>query len=375
MMKMNDLIHIRRAFHQIPELGFNEFKTQQLLLDTISNMEQTRLQIKTWKTAVFVRVEGRQDYTIAYRADMDGLPITEETGYSFASKHEGAMHACGHDFHMTIALGLLDHFASHEPECHLLFIFQPAEEGPGGAKPIIEADVLGAWQPDEIYALHIDPNLPVGSIATKPGLLFANTSELFIDFQGKGGHAAYPHTANDMVVACAHFVTQVQTVVARNIDPLDSAVVTLGVIAGGTKQNVIAATARLEGTIRTLSMASMEVVKSRLEAIAAGIEASFACKIAIDYGSNYCEVYNDPELAEAFVAFSKTRKGITFVEAEEAMTGEDFGYFLKQYPGVMFWLGVDSPYGLHDSRLQPSEEAIGIAIEHMVAFLSAKKPR
>ncbi|SDC08986.1 N-acetyldiaminopimelate deacetylase [Shouchella lonarensis] len=363
---------LRRAFHRIPELGFCEVKTQQLILDTIANMRQTRLTVQTWKTGVIVRVRGKSAYTVAYRADMDGLPLSEETGYEFASIHKGTMHACGHDFHMTIALGILAHFSEVEPPCQLVFIFQPAEEGPGGAKPMLEEGVLKDCWPDEMYALHIDPTLPVGTVSTKPGLLFAHTSELFIDFHGQGGHAAYPHKANDMVVAAAHFVTQLQTIVARNIDPLSSAVVTIGVIQGGTKQNVIAETARIEGTIRTLSEEAMETVKSRIVALTKGIEAAFECKMMIDYGANYCGVHNDATLVSDFRSFTESAAQMTYHEATEAMTGEDFGYFLNEIPGLMFWLGVDSPYGLHDVRLAPKEEAIEVAIRHMTGFLELR---
>ncbi|SDG92655.1 N-acetyldiaminopimelate deacetylase [Alteribacillus persepolensis] len=370
-MNEQQLINIRRDLHQIPELGFEEFKTQQYLKDTIADMPQDFLSIEEWETGLLVWVDGYEgEKTIGYRTDIDGLPIDEQTTYSFASRHEGSMHACGHDFHMTIALGILDHFAASQPKDNLLFIFQPAEEGPGGAKPMLAAEAFQRVKPDEIYALHIAPEYPVGTIATRPGLLFANTSELFIDFYGKGGHAARPHTANDMVVAASHFVTQLQTIVARNVNPLDSAVVTVGKITGGTKQNIIAGKARLEGTIRTLSMESMTQVKERIRHLTAGVETGFECKAEIDWGANYCQVYNDEELTRSFMEFSEQRDDIMLVECREAMTGEDFGYFLDEIPGVMFWLGVDTPYGLHDARIEPDERAIFTAVSHMVDYLS-----
>lgn len=373
MSKLETFIDIRRKLHQIPEIGFQEIKTQAFLLDYMKSLPQAFLEIETWKTGIVVKVSGKQaQRLIAYRADIDGLPITEDSGLSFPSVHDGFMHACGHDFHMSIALGVLTHFALNQPEDDLLFIFQPAEEGPGGAKPMLETVILKKWWPDQIVALHIAPEYPAGTIATKEGLLFANTSELFLDLRGKGGHAAYPHTANDMVVAAAHLITQLQTIVSRNIDPLDSAVVTIGKITGGTKQNIIAETARVEGTIRTLSISSMTKVKARIEALVAGIEAGFDCDCTIDYGSNYCQVYNDPELTREFMEFSRTSKKVELMECREAMTGEDFGYFLEKIPGFMFWLGVNSSHGLHDARLNPEEAAIPTAIEHMVNYLEWK---
>jgi N-acetyldiaminopimelate deacetylase len=252
----------------------------------------------------------------------------------------------------------------------LLFVFQPAEEGPGGALPMMESAEFQAWKPDCIFALHIAPEYPVGTVATREGILFANTSELFIDLIGKGGHAAFPHTANDMVVAAAHLTTQLQSIVARNLDPLDSGVVTVGKIEAGTKQNIIAERARLEGTIRTLSMESMRKIKHRIEALVKGIEAGFECRAEIDYGSNYCQVYNDPQLARDFMDWVQETKAATLVECREAMTGEDFGYFLAEIPGVMFWLGVDTPFGLHHAKIEPSEDAIAVAIDVMTGYLT-----
>jgi len=219
-------------------------------------------------------------------------------------------------------------------------------------------------------ALHIAPEYPVGTIATRPGLLFANTSELFIDLTGKGGHAAYPHHTRDMVVAASHLVTQFQSIVARNVDPLDSAVVTVGKIDGGTKQNIIAEKARLEGTIRTLSADSMSKVKTRIEAMVRGIEASFECEASIDYGSNYYQVNNTPEHVQTFMDNMKRLSDVSLVECREAMTGEDFGYFLKEIPGFMFWLGVNSLSGLHTSTLKPDESAIETAYLALTSYLN-----
>lgn len=371
-MDVSQFIDIRRKLHEIPELGFQEYKTQQFLLQYIESLPQQYLQIDVWNTGIFVKVIGSNPTKIiGYRADIDGLPMEEETNLPFASKHEGKMHGCGHDFHMSIALGVLSYFSSYQPKETLLFIFQPAEEGPGGAKPMLESDYLKENRPDLMMALHIAPEYPVGTIATKPGLLFANTSELFIDFIGKGGHAAYPHNANDMVVAAAHFVTQLQSIVARNIDPLDSAVVTIGKITGGTKQNIIAERARVEGTIRTLSLQSMEKIKGRIHSLVNGVKKGFECSASIDFGANYCQVNNDEKITRDFMDFVANRTDATLIHCKEAMTGEDYGYFLDQIPGFMFWLGVDSPFGLHSNSLSPNEEAITFAIPLIVDYMKS----
>ncbi|UNL85950.1 N-acetyldiaminopimelate deacetylase [Priestia koreensis] len=375
-MNTEQLIQIRRELHQIPELGFQETKTQRYLLNYIHSLPSERLEIKEWRTGIFVKVLGlNPTQTIGYRTDIDGLPITEETGYHFQSVHEGMMHACGHDVHMTIALGVLTHIVEHPIDDHVLFLFQPAEEGPGGAQPMLESDVMKEWMPDFMMALHVAPEYPVGTIATKEGLLFANTSELYIDLKGKGGHAAYPHQANDMVVAACSLVSQLQSVVARNVDPLDSAVITIGKITGGTVQNIIAEKARLEGTIRTLSPESMKRVKERIEALVKGVEVGYQCQTEIDYGAMYHQVYNHGAETRSFMNFVENETDVKLIECKEAMTGEDFGYLLKDIPGFMFWLGVQSEYGLHHSKLKPDEKAIDVAVSLVTQYMRKKGTR
>ncbi|BCJ87647.1 N-acetyldiaminopimelate deacetylase [Effusibacillus dendaii] len=373
MATAHPFIQIRRQLHQIPEPGFQEFKTQKFLLDYLASLPQERLEIKTWRTGILVKIKGRNPVKkIGWRADMDGLPIEEDTSYEFRSQHPGFMHACGHDLHMTIGLGIVTYFVGNPIDDDVIVVFQPAEEGPGGAKPMLESEEFAKWRPDIIFALHIAPEYPVGTIATRPGILFANTSELFIDLTGTGGHAAFPHLANDMVVAAAHLVTQLQSIVARNVDPLDSAVITIGRIESGTRQNIIADKARLEGTIRTLSIESMQKIKSRIESVIQGIEAGFVCKAEIDYGSNYCQVYNNEQLTSEFMNWVRSEGKYNLIECREAMTGEDFGYFLEEIPGFMFWLGVDTPYGLHHAKIEPNEQAIDLAIDLICRFIEWK---
>lgn len=369
----NQYIQIRRDLHKIPEIGFQEFKTQAYLLSYLQSLPQEHIEIKKWKTGLFVKIKGiMPDKTIAYRADIDGLPITENTNLPFSSEHEGMMHACGHDFHMAIALGLISNLVHERINDDLLFIFQPAEEGPGGAEPMLESDEMKEWWPDMVLALHIAPEYPVGTIATREGLLFANTSELFIDLKGKGGHAAYPHQTNDMIIAACSLVSQLQTVISRNVDPLDSSVITIGKITGGTVQNIIAENARLEGTIRTLSPESMKIVKNRIESLVKGTEAGFQCEAVIDYGSMYHQVYNHSALTSEFMKFAENNTDMEVIECREAMTGEDFGYMLKEIPGFMFWLGTNSEYGLHHAKLNPSESAIDVAITLIEKYLRYK---
>jgi N-acetyldiaminopimelate deacetylase len=374
----NVFVDLRRQLHRIPEAGYQEVKTQALILDYVGRLSSARLEVRTWHTGVLIHVKGLiGKRRIGYRADMDGLPIQEQTSYPFRSEHEGFMHACGHDLHMAIALGVLTRIVENPVDDDVLFIFQPAEEGPGGALPMLEnCDALKLWRPDLILALHIAPEYSVGTIATRPGILFANTSELFIDITGVGGHAAYPHRANDAIVAASALVLQLQTIVSRNMNPLDAAVLTLGVLQAGTKQNIIAEQARLEGTIRTLSQAAMTSIKVRIEALCRGLEMGYGIKTDIDYGANYYQVYNHESTTLQFMSFvSENFPEIRLLECSEAMTGEDFGYFLKEIPGFMFWLGVNTAYGLHHAKMEPDEGAIGIAIRVVSEYMARGNSR
>ncbi|MEN2467758.1 N-acetyldiaminopimelate deacetylase [Ornithinibacillus sp. JPR2-1] len=375
-MELQELKEIRRDLHRIPELGFQEWKTQEYLLRFIHEIATDRVEIQTWKTGILVKVSGlNPKKKIGYRADIDGLPIEELTASAFASTHEGKMHACGHDFHMTIALGALKEVIEHPIQDDVVFVFQPAEEGPGGALPMMQSEEFQRWKPDCIFALHVAPEYSVGTIASKPGLLFANTSELYIDFIGKGGHAAFPHLTKDMAIAAGSFISQVQHIVSRAMDPLDSAVVTIGKMSSGHVQNAIAETARLEGTIRTLKPEAMTRIKQKIEKMAQGFEISHDCEININYGSNYYQVYNDSDYVQLLKAVVEQSEFV-YLDAKKAMTGEDFGFMLKEIPGFMFWLGVDSPYGLHNAKLSPKEEALEIGVKivsQMLKTISSKE--
>ena len=367
---MKSLLEIRRDLHQIPELGFKEMKTQAYLLEQINALPQERLTIIKWKTGIVVKVEGTHPTkTLGWRTDIDGLPITEATDLPFKSQHEGNMHACGHDVHMTVALGLLRRLVDNPINDHVVIIFQPAEEGPGGALPMREwlKTEHPALVPNQIYAFHIAPEYPVGTVATRPGLLFANTSELFIDLVGKEGHAAFPHQAKDMSIAAATLLLQLQTIVSRSVNPMNPAVLTIGKMSSGTVQNIISGHARLEGTIRTMDAATMTIMKEKIEAFCRATEIAFDCDIRIDYGSSYYQVKNDDTLANEFLTFAKQDASTTAIVCDAAMTGEDFGYFLQEIPGVLFWAGVDSSFGLHHAKLNPNE----MVIDYLVPFIES----
>ena len=373
---MLDLIQTRRDLHQIPEIGLEEFKTHAYLLNVIEKLTADKdfVQIRTWRTGILVYLQGSHpERTIGWRTDIDGLPIVEQTGLAFASQHPERMHACGHDFHMTIALGSLERALENQPKNNLLFLFQPAEENEAGGMLMYEDDAFGDWLPDQFYALHVRPDLKVGQIATNTGTLFAGTCEVKIRFKGKGGHAAFPHQANDALVAASYFVTQVQSVVSRNVDPIEGAVVTFGVFQAGTTNNVLADTAFLHGTIRALTHSMSLLVQKRVKAIAEGVAAAFDMDVEVELKQGgYLPVENNPELARQLMTFFDEKEGIELIDIEPAMTGEDFGYLLSKVPGVMFWLGIDSPYALHHPKMSPKEEALAVGVEAVSSFLAKK---
>lgn len=371
-----DLIKIRRDLHQIPEIGLKEFKTQAYLLERINEITDGKSFVsrKTWQTGILVFLEGYQpNKTVGWRTDIDGLPIVEATGLDFVSQHEGRMHACGHDVHMTVALGLLSEMVKSQPKDNILFVFQPAEENEAGGMLMYEDGAFGDWLPDEFYGLHVRPDLKVGDIATNRGTLFAGTCEVLITFTGKGGHAAFPHQANDALVAASYFITQVQTIVSRNVDPIQGGVVTFGSMHAGVTNNVIAESAKLHGTIRTLTQDMSLLIQNRVREMANGVAASFGLEVEVILKQGgYLPVENNPELAQELMAFFSDENGVNLIDCLPAMTGEDFGYLLNKVPGVMFWLGIDTPYALHHPKMSPNEAAIPFAVEKISHFLRFK---
>lgn len=370
------LIEIRRHLHMIPELAMNEYQTHDYLKQVIASFSQTNLEIKELPelpTALLVLVKGSSPQkNIGYRCDMDALPVDEVNGLSYASKHPHVMHACGHDIHMTVALGILNYFSIRQPKDNLIFFFQPAEESESGGKAAYDLGAFsGQFKVDEFYGLHDNPQLKSGVIGCCNGTLFAGTTEVNIIITGKSGHAAYPHLANDAIVVAANFINQIQTVISRNIDPTKCGVITFGKMRAGVIRNVIAGQARLEGTIRGLTQEMIEFIRQRITEIASGLQKSFNCQITVEYNQGgYFPVENDPLLTKRFIEYMQNQPSVDFVETEPKMTGEDFGYLLNKIPGTMFWLGVQSSGALHSHDFLPKEDAIKKGVDAIVGFLN-----
>ncbi|MET3357007.1 UNVERIFIED_ORG: N-acetyldiaminopimelate deacetylase [Leuconostoc holzapfelii] len=365
----------RRELHQIPETALEEFKTHDYLLSKLKSWQQDYMTIKTVEalpTAILVYFQGTNPVrTIGYRTDIDALPIQEATGLDFASQHPGKMHACGHDVHMTMALGLAQYFSQHQPKDNLIIFFQPAEEAESGGKVAYDMGLFeGKWRPDEFYGIHDQPNLPAGTLSTLAGTLFAGTAELKVDVIGTGGHAAYPHLAKDPIVIAAELIIQLQTVVSRSVDPIAGGVVSVGVINGGFANNVIPDQVHFEGTVRSMTRTGLETMLTRIRKIAEGLAIAneVTINVSLESGS-YLPVENDPILATQVINFMQKQSDINFELAQPAMTGEDFGYLLQHIPGVMLWLGVNDSHPLHSAQLTIDESALLPGYNALKSFL------
>nr|AEH57237.1 putative amidohydrolase [Prochloron didemni P3-Solomon] len=371
----SQLVEWRRHLHQRPELGFQEFLTAEFITDKLRQWgipHQTGIA----KTGLVAIIEGNDPGPVlAIRADMDALPITEENQVAYRSQHDGIMHACGHDGHTAITLGTAYHLWNHPQDFRgtVKIIFQPAEEGPGGAKPMIEAGVLENPQVDGIIGLHLWNYLPVGKIGVRSGPLMAAVELFNCKILGKGGHGAIPQTTVDSVVVVAQIVNALQTIVARNVDPIDSAVVTIGELHAGQKYNVIADTASMSGTVRYFNPSLAGFFGARIEAIVAGICQSHGAEYELDYWQMYPPTVNDSQMAELVrsVALDVVETPLGVVPECQTMASEDMSFFLNEVPGCYFFLGsANSQKGLihphHHPRFDFDESVLGMGVEIFV---------
>ena len=370
-----EVIALRRHLHQYPELSGEEYATSETVQEKLTE-RGIPFTAGYAGTGVLGIVEGdRLGKTVALRADMDALPIQEENDISFASKNEGVMHACGHDAHtaMLVGAGWVLSEVREELSGRVLLVFQPAEEKSptGGARPMMRDGVFREYRPDVIFAQHAWPDLPVGKVGVRRGAITGASDRFKVVIEGRGGHASKPHQTTDAIVVANQVINALQTVVSREVNPLRSAVLTIGKIRGGTRYNAIAEKVTLEGTVRTFRPETKETVKSRFHSIVTGIAASMEATAHITYRDGYPAAINTPEWAEQV---GETARGLlgerSTPEIEPSLGGEDFARFLLQYPGAYLRLGTGSPSGeekrrLHDSRFDIDERALRIGTELM----------
>ena len=314
----------RRALHRIPEEGFREFKTQQLICETLEELKIPYTIEKTWVVGL---IEGAQPgRCIGLRADIDALPLTEPVGCPFRSTHDGWMHACGHDVHTAIQLGVAKMFSEMRDRLHgsVKLLFQPAEETTGGALPMVKAGVLENPHVDACYGLHVQPYLPLGTVETRHGALNAACDELELDVWGKGGHAAYPENSVDAIVCAAQIISTLQTLVSRNVSPLNSLVLTFGTIEGGKANNVICNHVHMRGTLRTVDPKLRTFAHRRIREIAQSVAMAFGATA---------------EVKVLDVAKELFGRGHVKMKLAPSMGGEDFSFFTEKVPGAFYHIG------------------------------------
>ncbi|NSW86563.1 MAG: amidohydrolase [Syntrophobacteraceae bacterium] len=376
------LVHLRRTFHEIPELAYQEEKTSARIREVLDELG-VACETGVAKTGLVACLEAkRTGPTVALRADMDGLPIEEGGEVSYRSRHPGIMHACGHDGHVTIALGVIRWLVEYgwvqKGHGRKLFIFQPAEEGGGsGAREMIASGVFDSEPVEAIFACHMYPELPVGEVGVASGVSNAASDNFVIRLVGKGGHGAQPHLCVDPVVAGAHLVLQMQDIISRNLPPLEPAVLTVGRFHAGTGRNIIPREAVLEGTIRTLDRKVRDTILERMEGLLRGLEAGHGVSSKFDITSGYPPVVNDPRMLDHVLRHAEALLGSGHVHVEPPRMGaEDFAYFLERWPGVLIRLGCRSRskpfvHGLHSPFFDFDERALDVGVRLCIRLLTA----
>lgn len=331
---------IRRSLHQWPELGFKEEKTAEIISASLKKLG-IKYQTGVVTTGIVARLTADSSApTVALRADMDALPITEETGLPFASQNAGVMHACGHDGHMAIVLGAAALLKEDPPEGNVVFIFQPAEEGEGGAKPMIEQGVLEGV--NFIYGGHIEGHYHVGEIGIKTGVHTSHTDYFEIRVTGKGGHAARPHEAVDAVLIASQLVVNIQTIISREIDPVHPSVLTIGYARAGTVYNAIAEKAVLKGTVRTTDLSVRTLITEKIRRMASAYAILHDADIKVVFREGYPPIINDDTACKYAQHVSERLVGRekTIAIPYPSLGGEDFAYYLQQVPGCFVRFGA-----------------------------------
>jgi amidohydrolase len=365
---------IRQALHKIPEKGLLEKKTSRFVADYLNNIPELEVTTGMAKTGVVGLLKtGRPGKTLLIRADMDALPIHEETGIAFASTHDNMMHACGHDGNMAMALvtaGILarlsDRFSGN-----VKFMFQPAEEGPGGAKPMIEAGILEDPHVDCSVACHLWPDLPAGTLGLKSGVLMSAASMFEIEIIGKGGHGAMPHNCVDALDTAGQVVNALQRVVSRKLNPLTPSVITIGSLHAGTAPNIIPEKAVLTGTTRTFSKKIDEEYPRILEQVIKGVCDSMGATYKFEFYHRYPPLENDQDTVERMKkSMLKAVPGDQIREPESTMGAEDMAFVLEKTKGCYFFLGTgfEDCAPLHNPKFNFDESLLLLGVETFVRF-------
>ena len=377
------LVRLRRHFHQFPELAYREEKTAAKIAEVVQELG-VPFRDKVGKTGVIaVLMAQKPGPTLAVRADMDALPLEERNDVPYRSKHPGVMHACGHDAHVAIMLGvmrlLLENDWPMKGAGKVLFVFQPAEEGGAGARAMLETGALDSEQIEAIFAGHMHPELAVGHVGFAPDVSNAASDNINIRLTGRGGHGAHPQLCVDPIVAGAYLITQLQSIISRSISPIDSAVLTIGSLHAGTARNIIPQEAILEGTLRTLNPEVRERVLSRLKEILKGVEVAHQITAELQTSVGYPLLVNHPNLVEFFEAEAQQVLGDNCIHrGAPRMGSEDFAFFLQRFPGILLRLGCRNPEnqlapGLHSPYFDLDERVLDVGVRLFAHLLTTSR--
>jgi amidohydrolase len=362
------IIQTRRDLHRIPETAYTERKTSAYVTDSLT---REGLQVQTGIAqfgVVGLMDTKRPGPTLMIRADMDALPIEEATGLPFASIHQGSMHACGHDAHMAMVLGAVRVLNKIRDRLNgnIKFVFQPAEEGPGGAKPMIDAGVMENPRVDYALGCHVWPGIPEGDIGIKPGVFMAAMNRFDIRIVGKGGHGAMPHLCVDALEVGTQVVSALQRIVSRHMNPLDPTVLTIGSFHAGTAFNVIPSEVEMSGTTRTFDTETWRTWDERIGKVVRGVCESMGARYELNFQFSYPPTINDEAFSQTVRACAEKVVGKDrVVEPEPTMGGEDMSYYLQNAKGCFFALGVGREGGanLHHSKFDFNEDVLLLGVE------------
>jgi amidohydrolase len=362
------IVGIRRELHQIPELAYTEQKTSAAVADHLKRAGlEVRSGVARYGVVGLLRTE-RPGPALMIRADMDALPLTEQTGLSFSSTHAGAMHACGHDAHMAMVLGaaLVLGQINDRLKGNIKFIFQPAEEGPGGAKPMIEEGVMENPRVDYAVGCHLWPGSPEGTIGVKAGTIMAAMNRFDIRIVGSEGHGAMPHLCVDALEVGTQVVNALQRIVSRHMNPLKPTVVSVGTFHAGKAFNIIPGEAELSGTTRTFDLEIWNSWESRMRKILQGVCDSMGARFELHFEFGYPPTINDPFMSDLVRRCAAEVVGPDKIfEPEPTMGGEDMSYYLQRAKGCFFFLGVGRPGGapLHNAKFDFNEDVLLLGVE------------
>ena len=377
------IVKIRRELHEHPELMYEEFRTSELIRRELDKLDiQYRHPIA--ETGVLASIGNGKGPCVALRADMDALPIHEETDVPFKSKIDGKMHACGHDCHVSMLLGAAKLLKNKESEINgtIKLLFQPAEEGGAGGKLMREEGALENPDVERIFGLHVWPQMPSGQIGSREGTFLAATSSLSLTVKGVGGHAAVPQLTKDPVLTSARIITNLQSIISRELDPLESGVVSITVINGGNASNVIPSEVKVKGTLRSLTMDGLKELQKRVKEIAEGIAQTHGCEAIVEYvGNDYPPTVNDSEMWKFAKNIGIELLGDDNVsDLDAVMGGEDFAYYTEKVKGCFVVLGMNNPdidatYSVHHPMFKADEDAlhIGTALHTIFALKSLEE--